>query len=146
MKTRGITKTDFDRIVAVFDSWMGAPASDRPHPVFFYELGDHALVVEDDDQQMRAFLLGFIAPTSPPTGYIHLVGIHPDYRRRGIGKELYSQFARRCRAAGASRLKAIATMRHEQAARFHSSLGFEVREEPDYAGQGCARLVFAKPL
>ena len=145
MRTRGITKEDFDHVVARFDHWAGAPASDRPHPVFFYELGNHALVAEESGE-MLGFLLGFLAPTSPPTGYIHLVGIHPDYRRRGIGKELYHQFGARCRAAGASRLKAIASLRHEQAMRFHVSLGFQIREEADYAGPGCGRMIFTKTL
>ena len=34
-----------------------------------------------------------------PVGYVHLVGIHPDYRRRGVGRLLYTQFVEECRQA-----------------------------------------------
>lgn len=145
MKIRGVTKADYDYIVSVLDRWWGGPSTERAHPVFFYELGDQALIAEDDEQVV-GFLLGFIAPTHPPTGYVHLVGIHPDHRRRGVGKDLYKQFIDRCRAHGARRLKAITTMGNETSSRFHRALGFEMREEADYAGAGRARLVFTKEL
>jgi GNAT superfamily N-acetyltransferase len=145
MHIRGITKQDFDEIVAAFDRWMGGPSSERAHPVFFYELGQHALIAEEA-AGMVGFLLGFVAPTTPPIGYVHLVGIHPEYRRQGIGKRLYQAFAERCRQVGAAELKAIASLGHETALRFHGSQGFGVREDPDYAGRGYARLVFSKAL
>ncbi len=112
MKIRGITKADFDYIVSVLDRWWGGPSGERAHPVFFYELGDQALIAEEETEVV-GFLLGFVAPTHPPTGYVHLVGIHPDHRRRGVGKELYKQFTERCRAAGVGRLKAITTVGNE---------------------------------
>ncbi len=48
MQPRRITKADFDQIVEVIDRWWGGPISTFAHPIFFYELGDKALVVEDD--------------------------------------------------------------------------------------------------
>lgn len=145
MEIRGITKTDFDRVVSVFDEWWGGPSSDRAHPVFFYELGAHALVAEEDGE-MVGFLLGFVAPVEPPVAYVHLVGIHPERRRRGIGKTLYRRFAERCRATGARTLKSIASPRHRVALGFHQSLGFECIEDENYAGPGRARVVFTKQL
>ncbi len=145
MKIRGITKSDFDYVVSVLDRWWNGPAHDRANPVFFYELGDQALVAEEDERVI-GFLLGFLAPTRPPTGYVHLVGIHPDHRRRGVGKELYVAFEQRCRAAGAQRLKAITTVGNENSVAFHEALGFTVREDADYAGPGRARIVFTKEL
>lgn len=145
MKIRGITKADFDYVVSVLDRWWGGPASERAHPVFFYELGDHALIGEKDGE-IVGFLLGFMTPSQPPVGYVYLVGIHPDHRRRGVGKELYKQFTDRCRAAGAKRLKAITNVGNEGSVRFHEALGFDVREERDYAGPGRARVVFTKEL
>lgn len=145
MKIRGITKADYDYIVSVLDRWWGGPSGERAHPIFFYELGDHALIAELDGQVV-GFLLGFVAPTRPPTGYVHLVGIHPDHRRRGVGQELYNHFTERCRAAGVGRLKAITTIGNEGSVRFHEALGFQVREEPDYAGPGRGRIVFTREL
>jgi len=74
------------------------------------------------------------------------VGIHPDHRRRGVGKRLYAQFTERCRAAGMKRLKSLAAAGHEGPVRFHEAMGFESTEVPDYAGPGRSRVVFVKEL
>lgn len=145
MQIRGISKADFDYIVAVLDRWWGGPSGERAHPVFFYELGKDALIAEADGQVV-GFLLGFVAPTTPPTGYVHLVGIHPDYRRQGVGNKLYGEFAERCKSAGAKRCKAITTVGNDGSVAFHRALGFDVREDPDYAGPDRARIVFTKDL
>ncbi len=145
MIIRGIKKEDFDYIVSVLDRWWGGPSGERAHPIFFYELGEMALIAEESGEVL-GFLLGFLAPTQPPVAYVHLVGIHPDHRRRGVGKDLYEHFTRRARAAGAERIKAITTVGNEGSIRFHEALGFAVREDPDYAGAGRSRVVFTKDL
>jgi GNAT superfamily N-acetyltransferase len=154
MDARRITKADFDRIVEVIDHWWGGPIGTFAHPIFFYELGDEALVVENGSE-MIGFLLGFlVAGTSGParteadvrTGYVHLVGIHPDYRRRGVGRLLYDRVTQDCRAAGCRRMKAITTPGHEGSIRFHVALGWVADEVDDYAGPGRRRVVFTKAL
>lgn len=151
MQTRRITKADFDQIVEVIDRWWGGPISAQAHPIFFYELGDRALVVEEDGQ-LIGFLLGFVAVSSPQagtptkTGYVHLVGIHPDHRRRGVGRRLYEDFTRLCREVGCLRMKAITTLGNEGSLRFHEAVGWRVQELDDYAGQGRKRIVFTKDL
>src|SRR5690606_15960096 len=106
MLIRAITKADFDFVVSVIDKWWGGPSGERPHPMFFYELGDRALIAEADGAVV-GFLFGFVAPTDPPLGYVHLVGIDPDSRRRGVGKRLYEHFIAHCRESGVRRIKAI---------------------------------------
>lgn len=103
MQTRPLTKADYDQIVRVIDRWWGGPTSALAHPMFFYELGRLARVVESDNL-LVGFLLGFICPDAE-VGYVHLVGIHPDYRRRGVGNLLYKAFEEDCarEAAGGSR-------------------------------------------
>ncbi len=145
MQTRRITKGDFDQIVSVIDRWWGAPAGTLAHPIFFYELGQHALVAEENGS-MVGFLLGFITPELPPTGYVHLVGIHPEQRRHGVGRLLYEAFTRECVSAGCAMMKAIAPMGNEGSARFHAGVGWNVEEVQDYAGPGRARLVFTRSL
>jgi ribosomal protein S18 acetylase RimI-like enzyme len=142
---RGLTKADFDFIVTVMDRWWGGPSGERAHPIFFYELGQNALVAEDDGSVV-GFLLGFVAPTDPPLGYVHLVGIHPDFRRRGVGKQLYERFIERCRVGRAKNLKAITSVGNQGSVDFHRALGFTVTEEPEYAGPGRGRIVFTKAL
>jgi GNAT superfamily N-acetyltransferase len=155
MNVRRTTKGDFDRIVQVIDRWWGGPISTFAHPIFFYELGKHALVVEQG-AQMIGFLLGFLVAGSEtttiaespavPTGYVHLVGIHPDYRLRGVGRLLYDRFTDECREAHCLRMKAITTPGNEGSIRFHLALGWGVQEIDDYAGPGRRRIVFTKQL
>jgi GNAT superfamily N-acetyltransferase len=154
MDTRRITKRDFDRIAEVIDHWWGGPIGTLAHPIFFYELGDMALVVEESSE-MIGFLLGFIAHQglSPhaggpavKTGYVHLVGIHPEHRRKGVGRQLYANFTRAAVDAGCQRLKAITTTGNEGSLRFHVAQGWQAAEIDDYAGPGRKRIVFSKEL
>src|SRR5678815_2092811 len=120
MRTRQITKADFDQIVEVIDHWWGGPIGTFAHPIFFYELGEKAIIVEEGsdlngtgegdvstEKEMIGFLLGFVAHEPVRTGYVHLVGIHPKYRRRGVGRLLYENFTEICKVARCHRMKAI---------------------------------------
>jgi ribosomal protein S18 acetylase RimI-like enzyme len=145
MRTRAITRADYQQIVSVIDHWWAGPTSALAHPLFFYELGRHAVIAEEDGS-MVGFLLGFMSDTEPRVGYIHLVGIDPDFRRRGVGKALYAEFESQARAAGASALKAITTPGNQGSVEFHRALGYTATLEADYAGAGRARHVFRRDL
>jgi GNAT superfamily N-acetyltransferase len=156
MNVRPITKADFDRIVEVIDHWWGGPLGTFAHPIFFYELGGDALIALEGSE-MIGFLLGFIVggpatgKTVPSTadlrtGYVHLVGIHPDHRRQGVGRVLYDRFTQDCRTALCSGMKAITTPGNEVSIRFHVALGWDVQDVEDYAGHGRRRVVFTKRL
>jgi len=145
MLLRALAKQDYDQIVQVIDRWSGGPSSTLVHPMFFYELGQFALVVERDSQ-LVGFLFGFTTTTQPPVGYIHLLGINPEFRRRGVGRLMYSKFEEDCRAGGCTTLKAMTTPGNESATAFHRALGFSVELVDDYAGPGRPRVVFAKNL
>jgi GNAT superfamily N-acetyltransferase len=144
MQTRPLEKADYDRIVGVIDYWWEGPTSALAHPIFFYELGRLARVVVDGDE-LVGFLLGFVAPDAR-VGYVHLVGIHPEHRRRGVARLLYAAFEDDCRSLGATRLKAITTLGNEGSVRFHEALGWSVTLTEGYAGPGRTRIVFEKSL
>ncbi len=144
MQTRPLEKADYDRIVSVIDAWWEGPTSALAHPIFFYELGRLARVVVDGDE-LVGFLLGFAAPETS-SGYVHLVGIHPEHRRRGVARLLYTAFEDDCRDAGCIRLKAITTLGNDGSVRFHEALGWSVAQVADYAGPGRTRVLFEKGL
>ncbi|MDP3220423.1 MAG: GNAT family N-acetyltransferase [Deltaproteobacteria bacterium] len=143
METRDMTQEDFGRIVSVIDRWWGGPTSALAHPLFFHELGDDALVVEDEDR-IVGFLLGFL--TAHGTGYVHLVGIDNDHRRRGVGRKLYESFSARMQRRSAQRMKAITTVGNQGSIEFHRALGYRVELVTDYAGPGRDRYVFTREL
>ena len=144
LTTGHLTKARYDALVSEIDRWWSGPTSALAHPILFYELGQLGQVVEAGGQ-LVGFLLGFITPDGE-TGYVHLVGIDPHYRRRGVGKLLYDSFERECRAAGCKALKAITTLGNEGSVRFHVALGWIATEVADYAGPERPRVVFRKEL
>jgi len=144
METRSLTKPDYDQIVRVIDHWWGGPTSALAHPIFFYELGRLGRVVEDEGE-MVGFLLGFRCPDEA-VGYVHLVGIHPSYRRRGVARLLYTSFEADCEREGCRLLKAITTLGNEGSVRFHAALGWSAAEVEDYAGPARTRIVFTREL
>lgn len=145
MFTRPLNKQDYDHIVQVIDRWWGGPTSALAHPLFFYELGQLARVVEHDGI-LVGFLFGFVTSGPPKCGYVHLVGIHPDYRRRGVGKVLYQAFEEDCRQEGCSELKAITTVGNEGSIAFHLATGWNKACVDDYAGPARPRIVLRKLL
>lgn len=142
---RAMSQADYGYLASVLDRWWGGPSGQRAEPLFFYELGDLALVAERD-AEVVGFLFGFQTSVDSKLAYVHLVGIHPQHRRGGVGKQLYERFSARCRDQGAERLKAIAAVGDEAAVRFHLALGFAAEEVANYAGPGRARMVFTKSL
>lgn len=144
LTTRKATFNDFQQIVRVTDTWWGGPTSEFAHPIFFYELGQMARVTEHKGE-LVGFLLGFIA-NDATVGYVHLVGIHPDYRRKGVAKALYASFEKDCRKAGCKELKSITRPANEGSVHFHRALGWSTEEVPDYAGPDRARTVLRKRL
>lgn len=145
MLTRGITRADYLHIVSVIDHWWAGPTSALAHPMFFYEFGEHARVIEDKGRVV-GFLFGLVTERTPREGYIHLVGIDPEYRRRGVGRRLYEEFERHARDAGAVRLKAITTPGNQGSIEFHRALGYAVEQVADYAGPNRPRHVFTRDL
>ena len=110
---------------------------------------------------MIGFLLGFVvrgadsadsreagsgSADAADTGYVHLVGIHPDHRRKGVGRLLYERFTEACRAVGCRKMKAITAFGNEGSIRFHAALGWETQEIDDYAGPNRRRIVFTRGL
>jgi GNAT superfamily N-acetyltransferase len=145
VEIREMQKRDYDQVVEVIDRWWGGPVAQQAHPVFFYEFGDTALVALAEGE-LVGFVLGLIAPTAPPIGYVHLVGVRPDFQRKGLGHLLYDRFSATCRARGVRRVKALTTEANDGSRQFHRALGFVERIEPDYAGRGRARVVFERDL
>src|SRR4051812_40357240 len=104
--------------------------------------------IVEDDRVIVGFLLGFITKASQNcyVCYVHLVCIHPDHHRRGVGRILYAAFEEDCRKADVKRMKAITTLGNEGSHIFHQVLGWDMIEIEDYAGPGRPRMVFTKDL
>ena len=140
---------------AIDDWWPGVHMVHAVCPQLFEHLGDTCVIAEDDGR-LVGFLVGFLSQRLAETGYVHYAGVHPDYRGRGIGHELYHRFADEVRRRGGTTLRAETGTWNVKSIAFHRALGFtlEPSEEVidglpvhrDAAGVGFDFVVFVRRL
>lgn len=156
MYIRHLTKSDFDYLLTVIDNWWGWPTSFKFHPVYLYQFGNTAFVMEDNGKVV-GFLVGFISQTDPQEAYIHLVATEPQFRNKGIGRALYKHFFAEVLARGCCRVRAITMPINRESIAFHKQLGFRIWEDcafevegvkaiKNYSGPGQHRVVLIKDL
>jgi GNAT superfamily N-acetyltransferase len=108
----------------------------RPGRLWFRHLGGSGWLAEATrDRRPLGLLLGLRSIDRPAEAVIHLVAVDPEFRRRGIGRDLVERFAAQQAAAGATRLAAACRPDDRIALAFFTALGFA----PD-AGPGSTRL------
>jgi ribosomal protein S18 acetylase RimI-like enzyme len=93
------------------------------------------------------FLIGFLSLDIADESYIHFVGVAPDHRGRGLGRQLYERFFAHCRTAGRTRVRCLTGPVNALSIAFHQAMGFTVEPaKPDYDGPGLARVTFVRAL
>jgi GNAT superfamily N-acetyltransferase len=156
MQLRHVRPSDCDRVLAVIDEWWGGPAmsSHLPH-VFFSHLAPTSFVLEEDDGELVGFLLGFFSQARPDEACVHMVGVHPAFRRLGFGRRLCERFFLTAQMHGRRWVRSVSTSSGPSIA-FHHALGFvplrgdavidglPVRR--DHAGPGGQRVVFRRGI
>jgi GNAT superfamily N-acetyltransferase len=154
LRLRHAHPLDYDRVLEVMDAWWdGRAMSAKLSHVFFSHFSPTSFVLENDEQ-MLGFLLGFLSQTHPDEAYIHFVGVHPEYRRLGLGRRLYDRLLVAARMHGRDWVRSITSPMNEGSIAFHRRLGFEplrgdividgVPVWLDYAGEGGHRVVFRR--
>ncbi len=123
--------------------------------LFFQHFNDTSWVKEDDGE-IVGFLVGFRSQTYGDTGYIHFVGVHPSYRSKGLGGQLYQQFFQAMRNNGRHIVEVITSPINRGSIAFHTRLGFTivpgdglldaVPVHRNYDGRGGDRVIFRKVL
>jgi GNAT superfamily N-acetyltransferase len=156
MRLRHVHALDYDRVLAVIDSWWdGRPMSARLSHVFFSHFAPTSFVLEND-AELVGFLLGFLSQTHPDEAYVHFVGVHPEYRRLGLGRRLYERFFAAAQMNGRRFARSITSPSNSPSIAFHRDLGFQVLNGDvvvdgvpvwfDYAGAGGHRVVFRRDI
>ena len=138
---------DHARVAPHLDAWWdGRPMRAMLPRLFFEHFRDTSFVAEDDDEVV-GFLCGFLSQTWLDQAYVHFVGVRPDRRGDGVGRDLYERFFAVAREAGRSFVRCVTSPVNEGSVAFHRRLGFEVEAEvPDYDGAGEPRVLLRKRL
>jgi len=156
MNIRPISERDHAPIIAVVNEWWGGRQMAGLLPrLFFAHFQDTSFVVEEDGQ-IIAFLIGFVSQSRPGQAYIHFVGIHPDQRKRGLGRQLYELFFATVRARGCDSVHCITAPINSGSIAFHTRMGFQIEKSDrerdgiaftaDYDGPGQDRVLFVRTL
>ena len=158
MLLRHVRPSDCDRVLAVIDEWWGGPAtsSHLPH-VFFSHLAPTSFVLEANDGELVGFLLGFFSQAHPDEACVHMVGVHPAFRRLGFGRRLCERFFLSAQMHGRRWVRSVSTSSGPAIA-FHRALGFvplsgdavidglPVTVRRDYAGPGGQQVVYRRGI
>lgn len=138
---------DFETIIAVVDEWWGRAASRDLTRLFLDHFHNTSWIASTTELPLAGFVIAFVSPAQPSTGYIHFTGVHPDMRRTGLARDLYERFFNTARSAGCTRVKAITSPVNDVSIAFHRALGFTASEPiKDYDGPNLDRVVFQKQL
>ncbi len=130
---RSARREDHARIVAVVDDWWGGRRMAALLPSLFLEhFAGTSLVAEDERGELAGFLVGFDSPDHPGEAYVHFLGVRPDQRGSGLGRELHDRFARAAAERGVRTVRCVTSTVNTASVAFHTSIGFEVEgvDEP----------------
>lgn len=149
---RPLDESDFIPIISVVDEWWaGRQMTDKLPKLFFTHFNDTSFIIEVDGE-IVAFLIGFVSQSYSNEAYIHFVGVHPDYRKQGLGRKLYESFFDKVTAKGCNIVRSITSPVNKGSICFHTSMGFQIVEggslvngisiNTNYDGFGKDRVLF----
>ena len=145
---RHVQPSDYGRVIQHVNAWWGgremAPMLPR---LFFIHFESTSFVADREDGTLAGFLIGFLSQTDPETAYVHFIGVAPDERGSGLGRELYERFFETTRRSGRTLVRCVTAPENADSLAFHDALGFDQEGvAANYDGAGASRVLLAKRL
>jgi len=129
--------------------------SDMLPRLFFVHFHDTSFVAEHDGI-IRGFLVGLLSQTFSDQAYIHFAGVHPEHRKRGLGRILYNHFFKVSEMNNRRIVKCVTSPVNKNSIAFHLRMGFQMDPgdsemdgifvSRDYDGPGGDRVLFSRNL
>ena len=119
-------------IAALPDWWGGRDLTPMLPKLFLNHFYDTSFVIESRGR-MIGFLIGFLSPSIKKEAYVHFMGIHPDFRKKGLGKILYKRFFEICRKQNRMIVRACTSPVNAGSIAFHRKIGFQIETGDDEA-------------
>ena len=156
MNIRNVRAEDYQPIIRVVNDWWGGrQMTDMLPKLFFVHFCETSFLAEVDDDVV-GFVIGFLSQTNPQEAYIHFTGVHPEFRKRGVGRALYGRFCETVQQFNRSQVRCVTSIFNKSSIAYHASMGFQpqsgdsddqgVSYYRDYDGPGAHRVVFVKQL
>jgi GNAT superfamily N-acetyltransferase len=132
---RPARESDQPALVRLVDEWLGRPTHQQLPRLWLQHFAGTSFVAEDGSGRPVGLAVGFVSQDRPAEAYLHLLGVAPGQRRRGVGRALAGAFGEAVAARGARTVTTIAWPGEPGCLRFLGALGFTVD-----AGPGTRRL------
>ena len=117
-------------ISALKDWWGGRDLTPMLPKLFLNHFYDTSFVIESRNM-MIGFLIGFLSPSIKNEAYVHFMGIHPDFRKKGLGKTVYERFFEICREQKRTIVRACTSPVNTGSIAFHRKIGFQIEPGDD---------------
>jgi ribosomal protein S18 acetylase RimI-like enzyme len=154
------TERDLAGLDARLRDWRETrPNRGDPGRTWFRHFGGTSWLAEAGrDHRPLGLLLGFRSADRAAEAVIRLVAVDPEFRRRGIGRDLVERFADQLGATGATVVSATCRPDDRIALAFFGALGFEPQAGPgsspifgvpafaDWDGAGEDRVLLARSI
>ncbi|MEJ2223006.1 MAG: GNAT family N-acetyltransferase, partial [Desulfobacterales bacterium] len=122
---------DHDKIIAALRNWWGGRDLTAMLPRLFLNHFSNTSFVIEKEGELIGFLIGFISPSLNNEAYVHFMGVHPDFRKKGIGTLLYERFFEICRSHGRNIIRACTSPVNKGSVLFHKRIGFQLEPGDD---------------
>jgi ribosomal protein S18 acetylase RimI-like enzyme len=156
MHIRNVLSSDYTPVISVLNEWWGGRHMSDMLPKLFFIHFNKTSYIADEHTEIIGFIIGFVSQTNPEEAYIHFLGIHPDYRRKGVASKLYNHFFDIVRGMDCKVVKCVTSTVNKPSINFHRAMGFQVEKgsaeiegvsfHSDYDGPGEHRVLFMKNL
>lgn len=156
VQIRQVEASDYDPIISVVDDWWGGRHMAAMLPKLFFKHFRETSFVAEFGGERVGFLIGFLSVTYHSEAYIHFAGVHPDYRKRDVGRSLYEHFFEVARENGRKLVRCVTSPVNVNSIVFHQAMGFQMEPSAeysngiaihtDYDGPGEDRVLFVKEI
>jgi ribosomal protein S18 acetylase RimI-like enzyme len=124
-EVRKLREEDFDYISPRIDEWWGGRNMFTMLPrLWFKDFAETSFTARTSSGHIIGFLVGYISPKYSEKGYIHFVGVDPEYRKAGVGRLLYEKFTELVKTCGCTHIDAVTHPENRLSLAFHESMGF----------------------
>lgn len=128
----------------MIDWWGGRDLRRSVPKVFLLHFWNTSFIVEKDCE-IIAFLVGFLSPAYDREAYIHFTGVHPDYRKQGLGKAMYELFFELSRRRERTTIRACTSPVNKVSIDFHTRMGFLIEPGDGVVEGVCVSLDYNRP-
>ena len=151
---RLVEPSDYPSIISVVNEWWGGRNMADMLPKLFFVHFRQTSFVAMQGENIVGFLVGFVSQTFRNEAYIHFAGVHPAFRKNGIGSALYEHFFEAIKKTDCTVVRCVTSPINKGSVSFHQRLGFQMEPSKkviegipvaeNYDGRGGDRVLFYK--